>query len=145
MTALNCLAVVAPKWLMAVADPEWFKRYGSRVENFSLPKTEAACKKLAAVIGADGKRLLHAIERSDVRVQLAELPAVVNFERVWKEQFVEDDDEQLRFRDVKEMPPPASLVTSPYDTEARYSTKRGDSWVVQGASYGKAATWMLHA
>lgn len=27
------------------------------------------------------------------------------------------------------MPPPAGLVTSPYDPEARYSTKRGDSWV----------------
>lgn len=127
--ALNCLAVVAPEWLTALADPEWFKLYGSRVENFNLPKTEAARKKLAAVIGADGKRLLHAIEVSDARVQLAELPAVVIFKRVWEEQFVEDDDGQLRFRDVKEMPPPASLVTSPYDTEARYSTKRGDSWV----------------
>jgi transposase len=127
--ALNCLAVVAPEWLRSVSDPEWFKRYGSRVENFTLPKTEAAREKLAAVIGADGKRLLHAIEESGRRVQLAELPAVVIFERVWKEQFVEDDDGQLRFRDVKKMPPPASLVTSPYDTEARYSTKRGDSWV----------------
>ncbi len=27
------------------------------------------------------------------------------------------------------MPPPAALITSPYDPEARYSTKRGSSWV----------------
>jgi transposase len=127
--ALNCIAVVAPEWLRSVSDPEWFKRYGSRVENFTLPKTDAAREKLAAIIGADGRRLLHVIQESDMRVQLAELSAVVVFERVWKEQFVEDDDGLLRFRDVKKMPPPASLVTSPYDTEARYSTKRGDSWV----------------
>jgi transposase len=27
------------------------------------------------------------------------------------------------------MPSPAGLITSPYDLEARYSTKRGNSWV----------------
>ena len=27
------------------------------------------------------------------------------------------------------MPSPATLITSPYDHEARFSTKRGESWV----------------
>ena len=31
--ALNCVAIAAPAWLTAVADPEWFKRYGTRIEN----------------------------------------------------------------------------------------------------------------
>jgi transposase len=62
--ALNALAVADPTWLRTVADPEWFHRYGSRVENFNLPKTEKARNQLAAVIGMDGKRLLHAIENS---------------------------------------------------------------------------------
>jgi transposase len=126
--ALNCVAIAAPAWLTAVADPEWFKRYGTRIENFNLPKTEAARKQLATVIGSDGKRLLNAIEVSDARFQLAELPAVLLLQRVWDEQFI-DDNGQPQFRDVKEMPPPAGLVTSPYDPEARYSTKRGSSWV----------------
>jgi transposase len=30
---------------------------------------------------------------------------------------------------MEQMPPPAELVTSPYDPEVRYSTKRGNSWV----------------
>ena len=32
-------------------------------------------------------------------------------------------------RELKEMLPPATLVSSPYDHEARFSTKRGNSWV----------------
>jgi len=37
--ALNAAAVEAPEWLRAVAEPDWFASYGSRVENFTLPKT----------------------------------------------------------------------------------------------------------
>lgn len=127
--ALNSIAVAAPEWLRAVADPEWFKRYGSRIENFNLPKTDAARDQLATVIGLDGRRLLRAVSISDARAELAELGAVHLLERVWDEQFVDDDDGQPRFRNGDEMPPPAGLITSPYDPEARYSTKRGSSWV----------------
>ena len=127
--ALNALAAAAPEWLRQVADPEWFSRYGSRVENFSLPKTEAARQQLATVIGLDGRRLLQGISVSDAKDKLAKLTAISLLERVWEEQFIDGDDGQPRFRTVDEMPPPASLVTSPYDPEARYSTKRGSSWV----------------
>ena len=126
--ALNSLAVAAPEWLRTVADPEWFKLYGRRIENFNLPKTEAERTQLAAVIGSDGKRLLQAIAISDARESLGKLDAVTLLERMWEEQFVEENG-QLRFREVKEMPSPATLITSPYDHEARFSTKRGESWV----------------
>ncbi len=96
--ALDSLAVAAPEWLREVADPEWFKRYGSRIENFNLPKTEAARQQLATVTGADGSRLLHAIGISDLRAQLAKLDAVSLLERVWDEQFIEGDDGQPQFR-----------------------------------------------
>jgi len=127
--ALNALAVADPAWLKTTADPEWFKRYGSRIENFNLPKTEPARNQLAAVIGMDGERVLHAIEISAARVQLEKLDAVIVLGRMWEEQFVADDNGQLRFRNIDEMPSPAELITSPYDPEARYSTKRGSSWV----------------
>src|SRR5262249_39567380 len=39
--ALNDLAVIAPEWLQALAPPEWYPRYGRRVENYHLPKTDA--------------------------------------------------------------------------------------------------------
>jgi len=126
---LNSLAVAVPDWLREVADPEWFVRYGSRIENFNLPKTEAARQKLATVIGLDGRKLLRAIHASDVRAQLEKLDAVGLLERVWNEQFMDDDEGQPRLRTVEEMLSPAALVTSPYNPQARYSTKRGNPWV----------------
>lgn len=107
--ALNGLAVAAPEWLKAVADPEWFPRYGTRVENFTLPKTDAGRVELAATIGLDGQQLLKLVEAADARLQLVSLPSVFLLRRVWKEQFVPDGDGLPRFREVKEMPSPASL------------------------------------
>ena len=49
--ALNSLAVVAPVWLQVLAPSEWYDRYSHRVENYQLPKTDAARKALAAVSG----------------------------------------------------------------------------------------------
>lgn len=46
--ALNSLAVVAPDWLRAQVPPEWFDRNGTRIENYHLPKTDAARQALAA-------------------------------------------------------------------------------------------------
>jgi transposase len=125
--ALNALAVVAPDWLRAQAPLAWYDRYGQRVENYALPKTEAARRDLAASIGADGQSLLKAIDTSD-QTWLAEVPAVQVLRQVWAEQYIGDTGE-LRWREVKEMPPPAQMIASPYDPEARYSTKRELEWV----------------
>lgn len=125
--ALNALAVVAPDWLRAQAPPEWYHRYSHRVENYELPKTEAARRQLAASIGVDGQQLLRAIDASE-QEWLQKVPAVQVLRQVWTEQYVMDTDE-LRWREVKEMPPPAEMIASPYDPEARYSTKRELEWV----------------
>src|ERR671931_1708281 len=60
--ALNSLAVVAADWLRAQVPPEWFDRYGTRIENYRLPKTAAAREGLAVTIGADGRQLLQAVD-----------------------------------------------------------------------------------
>jgi transposase len=126
--ALNALAVVAPDWLRAHAPAEWYERYGRRVENYNLPKSEAARRDLATVIGADGERLLAAIEQATELPWLQEVPAVQVLRRVWAEQYTGEPG-QLRWREVRDMPSPAELVASPYDAEARYSTKHGTEWV----------------
>jgi transposase len=125
---LNVVATVAPEWLKELAPVEWFDRYESRVENYALPKTEAARQELARVIGADGQRLLHAIDAATDQPWLAQLPAVVRLRRVWAEQYMEEGG-QLSWRAVKDMPVAAELIASPYDAEARYSTKREIQWV----------------
>jgi transposase len=126
--ALNEVAVMAPAWLQALAPAEWYERYGSRVENYRLPKTDTARQELAAAIGTDGSTLLRAIDQATNQPWLAQIPAVQVLRQVWAEQYVEQDG-QGRWREVKEMPAPATLISSPYDTEARYSTKRDSSWV----------------
>jgi transposase len=126
--ALNALAVVAPAWLQALAPAEWYLRYGERVENFDLPKTEKARAELATAIAADGQKLLAALEAETEQSWLREVPAVKTLRRVWEEQYVEREG-RLYFRDHQNMPSPADLISSPYDTEARYSTKSGIEWV----------------
>jgi transposase len=125
---LNSLAVVAPDWLRAQVPPEWFDRYGARVENYRLPKTAAAREELATTIGADGRRLLQAVDAATDLPWLRMIPAVQTLRQVWMEQYT-DPPGPLRWRAVKERASAAELIASPYDPEARYSTKRDVQWV----------------
>ena len=126
--ALNSLAIVAPAWLQALAPPAWYDRYRRRVENYHLPRSEEARKALAAVIGTDGQTLLRAIAAAADQPWLQEVPAVKTRRQVWAEQYIEANG-RLSWREVKDMPSPAELIASPYDPEARYSTKREVEWV----------------
>src|SRR6476620_9576237 len=126
--ALNDLAVMAPDWLQALAPAQWYRRYGRRIENYHLPKTDAAREELARVIAADGERLLAAVDAATDQPVLAQIPTVLTLRRVWAEQSTGEPG-QLHWREVKDMPSPAELISSPYDPEARYSTKRQMEWV----------------
>jgi transposase len=116
--ALNDLAVVAPDGLQRLAPPEWYQRDGRRVENYHLPKTDSARQEMAQLIAADGEKLLAALDAATDHPWLAQMPAVVILRRVWAEQSTGDPG-QLRWREVKDMPSPADLISSPYDSEAR--------------------------
>ena len=126
--ALNSLAVVAPEWLRDLAPAAWYERYGSRVENYALPKGDAERQALAAMIGADGQMLLEASEAEGPESWLGQVPAIQTLRRVWAEQYIMGEG-KLGWRESREMPSPAELVSSPYDTDARYSTKRSVEWI----------------
>jgi transposase len=126
--ALNSLAVVAPAWLRAWVPPEGFDRDGPRLDTYRRPKTAAVRAELAASIGADGRRLLQAVDAAPDRPWLREVPAVQTLRQVWAEHDT-DPPGPLRWREAPAMPSPADLITSPYDVEARYCTKRGLAWV----------------
>ena len=127
--ALNEVATVAPEWLQAVAPPHWYERYGRRIENYRLPKTEAARLALAAEIGADGQQLLGMLNAATEQPELAQMPAVRVLRQVWAAQYVAEDGKRLRLGGAAELPPSAEQVSSPDDPEARYSNKRDMSWV----------------
>ena len=125
--ALNELATVAPAWLQTAAPASWYERYGRRIENYRLPKAEAARLALAAEIGADGQQLMAALDVATERPELAQLPKVQVLRQVWAAQYIADG-ERLRLGSATELPPSAEQVSSPYDPEARYSNKRDVTW-----------------
>ncbi|HEU5376418.1 MAG TPA: hypothetical protein VFV38_13320 [Ktedonobacteraceae bacterium] len=60
---------------------------------------------------------------------LRDLPALHTLHRVWEEQYTDLSVETIRFRETKDLDIPANLIASPYDPDARFSTKRGMDWV----------------
>ena len=95
--ALNCLATVAPEWLLAQSQPEWLQRYGHRFEDERLPKDETEREAWAQTVGADGFCLLKAIYAAGAPAWLREVPAVQLLRQVWVQQFYRDET-GLRWR-----------------------------------------------
>jgi transposase len=124
--ALNSLATVAPDWLQSWVPAGWFDRYVHRFSEYRLPDGLAARTTLAEQIGADGRRLLAAVYAADAPAWLREVPAMETLRRAWVQQF--HAGEPLRWRDAKDLPPAAVLISTPYDPEARFSRKRSTSW-----------------
>jgi transposase len=126
--ALNELAVEATDWLRQQVTSEWFDRYGPRFEQYRLPKGKQAQQELAEQVGRDGLQVLEAIYANTAPPAIKHLPEVEILRQVWVQQFWLDD-EQVRLRDVKNMPAVGEWIRSPFDIEARYCTKRSMGWV----------------
>lgn len=126
---LNELAVVAPEWLGEVAQPEWFERYARRAEDWRLPggsrpKREA----YAQQVGADGVRLLAALDEPSAPLAAGQVPTLPLLRQVLRTYFDRGADGTLRWRDGAELPPVGERIQTPYDPEMHYSTKRGMEW-----------------
>jgi transposase len=124
--ALNQLAEEAPAWISQVAAPQWFTRYGVRIEETRLPRTDKAREELAKAVGKDGSRLLSRLE--DERPELLQLPTVETLREVWQRHYTRDEAGEVHWRRNKDLPRAASAIESPYDVEARHSQKRELSW-----------------
>jgi transposase len=60
--ALNAVAALAPDWLRRVAPPDWHERYDRRIEDARLPETGPKREAYVLQVGADGYRLLDALD-----------------------------------------------------------------------------------
>ena len=133
--ALNAIAVAAPDWLRAVAPPEWHDRYDRRVEDMRLPEAGTKRDAYAAQVGTDGFVLLDTLDRAGTPPDVATLPEVAVLRRVWARHFerIEAAGDGggtgvgARLRPVQGRGP-ADRVESPYDTEARFRSKRDTHW-----------------
>lgn len=125
--ALNELATAAPNWLKAWVPDEWFKRYSRPFSEYRLPQKEEERLELGEQVGRDGIELLTRVYAK--QPELGQLQQVEVLRRVWVLQYYQDDDDQTRWRRKGNTPPGERILTSPHDTDARLSKKRGSEWV----------------
>jgi transposase len=125
--ALNSLAVVAPDWLLAHSEAEWVERYGHRIEESRLPKSEADRLALAELIGEDGWKVLCAVFDPLAPSWLREIPAVQVLRQSWIQNYWMED-EHLRWRNAENIPPATLFINSPYDPDAHLGKKRSTLW-----------------
>lgn len=125
--ALDVLAQVAPDWLKAQTQPEWFARYSQRPTGFRLPRSEAEQLALAEQLGRDGCQLLSQVWSTAAPDCLRCVPAVETLRRIWVQNFYLAE-ERLHWRDETNYPPSSQAILSPYDEEARFASKRDTRW-----------------
>jgi transposase len=124
---LNILATVASEWLGTIISPDWLDRYEKRFEAYRLPKGKAERQRYAEQVGADGFHLLQALYRENSPHWLREIPMVQTLRHVWVQQFYATED-PVQWRSEEDLAPSALLIHSPYDSDARFSTKRDILW-----------------
>jgi transposase len=125
---LNAVGRNAPDWLAPRLDPRWREWYNHRIESYRFPQGEAARLAYVLQVGQDGFSLLDSLHADPQAVPLLSLPAVQTLKLVWAQQFRREGGE-VQWQPGTAVPPAAQRPESPYDTEARFSTKRGRDWV----------------
>jgi transposase len=130
--ALNQLSAAAPAWVQQHVPLDWYPRDGLRSDQTRLPKDTSKREALARQVGADGYQLLAWVQTADTSLGLSDLPALEALRPRWLQQYdrcTVPGLEALRWRTGDEQPPAAVRIASPYDLEARYSSKRETHWV----------------
>jgi transposase len=125
---LEALAVTAPEWLQAHADPAWWERYARPFSDFRRARSATEREALATAIGQDGVTLLTALEATDAPPEARALPEVTLLRRVWEQQYVREGA-RLRWRPEEALPPAAERIVSPHDPEARAGKKSSQWWM----------------
>jgi transposase len=130
--ALNQLSAADPTWVQQHVPLDWYTRYGLRADQMRLPKEASKREVLARQVGLDGYQLLDAVWAATSAPYLRTLPAVEALRQIWVQQYYRCtvlELAEVRWRTPEEQLPAAVRVTSPYELEARYCTKRDTQWV----------------
>jgi transposase len=129
-SALNQLAQVVPDWLRALRAQAWFERYSRPVEQYRLPTSKQNRSVQGASIGADGFVLLNAVYASSAPPEARAVAAVDILRQIWLQQYyARAEHASTCWREADDSAPASQLILSPYDLDARYSTKHELHWV----------------
>jgi transposase len=128
--ALNEIADEAPQWLKRIVSENWFDNYSWRFDNYRLPKDKSEREQLGLKIGFDGHYLLQKIWFSEItQCDLRQLETVETLRKIWIQQYTFDKSGLVwRKPDSSGLPPNSICIESPYDIDARNSTKRDTNW-----------------
>jgi hypothetical protein len=128
---LEEIARTSPGWLVPLLQPGWDERYGRKVETARLlGRKNTSAQKLAEQIGADGQRLLDTIDADPAAAWINDLPQVRMVRLLWTQHYQATAAGRLRWKDAAELPVAAERPHSPYDPDARYTSKGEDiEWV----------------
>jgi transposase len=90
--ALNALASANPDWLREHADPEWFERYGRRIEDQRLPKGAAQGQGGEGRTSENGGRRWHSVSLARIDDPhtpqiLKELAEVEILRQIWEQHY----------------------------------------------------------
>jgi transposase len=131
--ALNQIATVEPDWLRDMAPPDWYERYGRRIEDRRLPRQATEREAYTCTVGEDGFRLLAHVDAPQAPAELHQLPQVQALRTTWRRHYERHDPPspdgpQVRFKTDREVAQAVEQMESPYDPQARYRTKSGMHW-----------------
>jgi len=133
--ALNAIATEVPLWLRQVAPSEWYERYGRRIEDYRLPKSQEKRAAYAQRVGEDGFQLLDLLAEPNAPKEATSLPEVNTLRLMWDRHYSRDKEKkdgnspgQVRFKSNRELSKAAEAIESPYDTDARYRSRYSTNW-----------------
>ena len=129
---LNELATIAPEWLTTITPNEWYMRYGRRIEDYQLPRSEIKRDAYAQQVGEDAYYLLSCLETSDIAdwQNLAQIEALkLTLARHYEYNADAPEEERVRWKSKKELPRAEAGIESPYDIDARFRSRSGVNWV----------------
>jgi hypothetical protein len=136
---VEALSSAAPHWLAQVIDvPGWSRRYGRRIDSWKMPTSATKRETLALDYARDGFALLEAVYAPGQPAWLRELPAAQVLRTVLLQNYTRSTASngkvvvKRREKDTEQggagLPPGRWRLTSPYDTDARWSVKRDTFW-----------------
>lgn len=136
--ALEALSAAAPDWVdQVLVVPDWSRRYQQRIDTWRMPSSQTKKTELALNYGKDGFTLLQAVYHCASPTWLREIPAVQILRTVLLQNYTRtiagNGREVVKRRESATeggdgLPPGSTRLTSPYDTDARWSAKRDTFW-----------------